>query len=365
VKDDGKEKNDKKVSTMNPSSSSSSLSLLYTNFSNLGKVFWPKTTQHQPLTKENLIEYYNKISSHILPHLKNRPLILSRFPNGIDSKHFYQKNWDKETPDYVDKVRVYSKSRDIIINYLVCNNRDTLLWLANLGCIEMHPWISSIKDYEACSQGINQTNPLTVNQDECGLVFPDFIVFDLDSYIHSESEQQIIRNSMTESEYNTRGFKEIIMMAFQIKDLLDELKIKSYVKTSGKAGLHIYVPIESFTYRYNQTRSFAKVIGELLLKRNPQDITMHWDTAQRKGKVFFDYNQNSKGKTTASVFSARPTASATVSMPVRWDKLNNIYPTDFTILNVPEIINRSTYLDTRRDMLYKKQNILNILENLS
>jgi bifunctional non-homologous end joining protein LigD len=103
----------------------------------------------------------------------------------------------------------------------------------------------------------------------------------------------------------------------------------------------------------------------LLLKRYPNKITMQWDTAQRKDKVFFDYNQNSKGKTIASVFSARPTTSATVSMPVRWNKLNEIYPTDFTILNVSDIINRSTYIDTWNDILNNRQNIIKILDDLN
>jgi bifunctional non-homologous end joining protein LigD len=150
-----------------------------------------------------------------------------------------------------------------------------------------------------------------------------------------------------------------------MKDLFDQLKITTYVKTSGKTGLHIYIPIDASTYTYSQTRSFAKTLGMLLLKRYPNKITMQWDTAQRKDKVFFDYNQNSKGKTMASVFSARPTTSATISMPVRWDKLNEIYPTDFTILNVSEIINRSTYIDTWKDILNNRQDIIKILEELN
>ncbi|HVD07884.1 MAG TPA: non-homologous end-joining DNA ligase, partial [Nitrososphaeraceae archaeon] len=116
-----------------PSSSSSF-------FSNLDKVFWDKSENHPQLTKKVLIEYYNKISEYLLPYLKDRPLSLSRYPDGIKGKHFYHKNWDKEKPDFVQTVKVYSKSKGGIVNYIVCNNKDTLLWLANLGCIEMHPW---------------------------------------------------------------------------------------------------------------------------------------------------------------------------------------------------------------------------------
>ena len=114
-------------------------------FSNLDKVFWDKSENHPQLTKKDLIEYYNKISEYLLPYLKDRPLSLSRYPDGIKGKHFYHKNWDKEKPDFVQTVKVYSKSKGGIVNYIICNNKDTLLWLANLGCIEMHPWYSRVR----------------------------------------------------------------------------------------------------------------------------------------------------------------------------------------------------------------------------
>lgn len=118
------------------------------------------------------------------------------------------------------------------------------------------------------------------------------------------------------------------------------LNIKSYIKTSGKTGLHIFVPIKN-SYSFDQTRRFAQAIGKMLVRRYPQKVTMEWDTIKRKGKVFFDHNQNSIGKTIASVFSARPTISATVSMPVKWEELQNILPTDFTLLNTFEVIKKA------------------------
>ncbi len=347
------------------SSSSLSSSISNDRFSNLDKIFWPKTKEHPELTKRDLIEYYNKISRYILPHLKNRPLSLSRYPDGITGKHFYDKNWDKEKPSYVETIKVYSTSTDNIINYLICNNNDTLVWIANLGSIEMHPWYSRVNDYNACSKGINQDDLTVLDEEKCGLGFPDFIVFDLDPYIYSGFEQKGIGSSATEPEYNIKGFKAAVDIAFHLKDLFDQLKIRTYIKTSGKTGLHIYVPIEASSYTYKQTRSFAEIIGALLLRRYSEKITMQWNTTQRKGKVFFDHNQNSKGKTIASVFSARPTTSATVSMPVRWDKLNDIYPTDFTIRNVSEIINTSTYVDTWQDIFKNKQDIIRILEDIN
>ncbi|HEY6885455.1 MAG TPA: hypothetical protein VI278_15585 [Nitrososphaeraceae archaeon] len=118
------------------------------------------------------------------------------------------------------------------------------------------------------------------------------------------------------------------------------LNIKSYIKTSGKTGLHIFVPIKN-SYSFDQTRRFAQTIGKMLVRRYPQKVTMEWDTIKRKGKVFFDHNQNSIGKTIASVFSARPTISATVSMPVKWEELQNVLPTDFTLLNTFEVIKKA------------------------
>jgi bifunctional non-homologous end joining protein LigD len=367
------QKRDKNISSHSLSSttsalpfSSSALSSSYPEFSNLGKVFWPETKEHPELAKGDLIEYYDKISNYILPHLKNRPLSLSRYPDGIEGKHFYHKNWDKEKPAYVATVKIYSESANSAINYLICNNKDTLLWIANLGSIEIHPWYSSVNDFDACIKETNR-NEMPIVEEKCGLGFPDFIVFDLDPYVYSGFERKGngAASERAEPEYNIKGFKAAVNIAYHVKDLFDQLKITTYVKTSGKTGLHIYIPIEASTYTYDQTRSFARTIGMLFLKRYPNKITMQWETAQRKDKVFFDYNQNSKGKTIASVFSARPTSSATVSMPVRWDKLNEIYPTDFTILNVPELINRSTHVDTWKGLSNNRQDIIKILEDLN
>jgi bifunctional non-homologous end joining protein LigD len=196
-------------------------------FSNLDKIFWNETKDHKVLTKGDLIDYYEKISEYILPNLKDRPLSLSRYPDGALGKHFYHKNWDKPKPEYVETVKVYSESSGGIINYIVCNNKDTLLWLANLGCIEMHPWYSRVKDFDSCKDQ-------ELNEDICGLNFPDFIVFDLDPYIYSGLE-----TAGEEPEYNINGFNAVVEVAYYLKDLFKELNISSYVKTSGKTGLHI------------------------------------------------------------------------------------------------------------------------------
>ena len=330
------------------SSFSSSLS-----FSNLDKVFWDKARNQPQLAKKDLIEYYDKISSYILPYLKDRPLSLSRYPDGIKGKSFYHKNWNQEKPAFVQAVKVYSGSReDNIINYLVCNNKETLLWLANLGCIEIHPWYSRVNDFNSC----NEKDDI-LYEEKCGLNFPDFIIFDLDPYIYSGVE-----NKVQEPEYNLKAFKATVDVAYNLKELFDELKIESYVKTSGKTGLHIFVPVATF-YTYEQTRRFAEIIGKILKRRHPQKITMEWDTTKRKGKVFFDHNQNARGKTIASIFSARPSSLATVSMPARWEDLSSILPTDFTMINVPHIVKKS--VNPWLDILERKQDINKILENVS
>jgi bifunctional non-homologous end joining protein LigD len=324
---------------------------LLDSFSNLDKVFWDKTSEHPQLTKKDLIEYYDSISNYILPHLKDRPLSLSRYPDGIKGKSFYHKNWNQARPDYVKTVKVYSETRGDVINYILGNNKETLLWIANLGCIEMHPWYSRVIDSDSCK------NSEELDEDKCGLSFPDFVIFDLDPYIYSGNE-----NKGQEPEYNVKGFKSAVEVAFHLKELFDELKIISYVKTSGKTGLHIFVPVIR-AYSYDQTRAFAEIVGNILMKRFPQKITTVWDTTQRSGKVFFDYNQNAKGKTIASVFSARPSVSATISIPVKWEKLDEILPSDFTMLNVPDILKR--HADPWRDILVKGQDLAKILDNLS
>jgi bifunctional non-homologous end joining protein LigD len=327
----------------------------YLSFSNLDKAFWDKTSTHPQLTKKDLIKYYDCVSSYLLPHLKDRPLSLSRYPDGIKGKSFYHKNWNQTNkPQFVQTAKIYSESRDgNIINYIVCNNKETLLWLANLGCIEMHPWYSRVHDFEMC-----QKRDDILYEEKCGLNFPDFIIFDLDPYIYSGQESRD-----QEPEYNHKGFKAAVNVAYHLKDFFADLRIESFIKTSGKTGLHIFVPIAN-QYTYEQTRSFAEVIGKILLRRYPDKISMDWDTTKRKGKVFFDHNQNARGKTIASVFSTRPTESATVSMPLRWDNLSSVLPTDYTILNVPNILSKKS-ANPWNGMLGKKQDLKKILENIS
>jgi bifunctional non-homologous end joining protein LigD len=339
----GNEPKSTKTKNVHKSQEIRSNAIAKTVVTNPSKVYWKATKNHPAYLKRDLIDYYDKISDVILPHLEDRPLSLSRYPNGIYGKSFYQKDWDQKKPDYVATAKIHSEHRGDSINYIICNNKETLLWVANLGCIEMHPWYSRIKDFRSCD-----TSTL-LYEEKCGLNFPDFIVFDLDPYIYSGKEQK-----GEEPQYNITGFKAAVDIAHELKDIFRQLKINSYLKTSGKSGLHIYVPILNI-YSYEQTKSFAEVIANIMVTKFPKKVTLEWSTSKRKGKVFFDYNQNARGKTIASIYSVRPTPDGTVSMPIDWKNIDRVHPTDFTITNAPDLIRKGD--DAWYAILSDKQDI--------
>jgi bifunctional non-homologous end joining protein LigD len=327
-----------------------SQNIMKAKISNPNKIYWPKTRDYTEFMKKDLINYYELVSPLILTHLKDRPLSLSRYPDGIYGKSFFHKNWNQSKPDFVKTAQIHSEQRNDNINYLVCNNRESLLWIANLGCIEMHPWYSRINDLDSCNSSS------LLYEEKCGLNFPDFIVFDLDPYIYSGKEKK-----GQEPEYNKQGFRAAVELALDLYDFLRELKISSYVKTSGKSGLHIYVPIIN-SYPYEQTRNLSEIIAKIMISKYPKKVTTEWNTSKRKGKVFFDYNQNSRGKTLASVYSLRPTTAATISMPLNWKKLDSILPTDFTISSVPQLVSKDN--DIWAGVLTEKQNIGEIISKV-
>jgi bifunctional non-homologous end joining protein LigD len=295
---------------------------------NLDKPLWPAYNDVRPLTKRDFLVYLAKVSPYLLPHMHGRPITLTRYPNGINAKHFYQKHWETgPLPRFVDPVIVWSEQFQLDQEYLLCNNLPTLLWLGQLADIELHTWYSRVDpepdafDLAQYSKGGEEVF------DESILNHPDFIVFDLDPYIYAGHEKK-----GDEPELNRKAFLKTCDVAFWLKDLLDSLSLSSFVKTTGKTGLHIYVPIIRH-FSYDEVRSAAETIGRFLMQAHPKDITMEWHTEKRAGKIFFDHGQNTKGKTLASLYSARPVPWAGVSMPVRWDELRDIYPTHFTILN--------------------------------
>ena len=297
---------------------------------NLNKELWPGAEGCRPITKGEMIRYYARMGALLLPHLRDRPFTLTRYPNGIGGKSFYQKHWEHDLPGFVETVTLYSSSNEGDQEYLLCNNLATLLWLAQLADIELHPWMSrTVREPDA----LDLTTRFSGSResiDGSTLNYPDFIVFDLDPYIYSGRER-----AGEEPELNRKAFRKAREIAFELKDVLDQLSLSSFVKTSGKTGLHIYVPVLR-QYSYKVTRKTCELVGRFLVSRRPRDVTTEWSVSKRAGKIFLDHNQNVRGKNMASIYSLRPLPGAPASTPVRWEELADVYPTDFTIDTVPD-----------------------------
>ncbi|ATL46462.1 DNA ligase D [Chitinophaga caeni] len=257
------------------------------------KLYWPK----EGITKGDLLQYYESIAPYILPHLKLRPLSLHRFPEGIQKQGFYQKDVDTEhLPPFVKTVPIYADSAKRDIDYVVCNNGATLIYLTNLGCIDMNPWLSR-----------------TRNLDQ-----PDFIVFDLDP--------------------GKIDFEAVVETAICIKEYLESLNITCYCKTSGSTGIHIFVPTGG-KLDYDAGRLFAKYVATQVQAQLPKITSVTRAVSSRTKKVYIDYLQNSRGQTVASAYSVRPKPGATVSMPLDWTDINaQLSIRDFDIHNVPGLL---------------------------
>jgi bifunctional non-homologous end joining protein LigD len=302
---------------------------------NLDKIFWPKAGRRRALTKRDLLRYFARVSPYLVPHLRDRPLTLTRYPNGIDGEFFFQKHVDAPLPEFVETVDLYSGSNEADQQYIMCNNLPTLIWLGQLADLELHTWYSRV-DPEPDGHGLPAMFTGSEENIRASLLnYPDFIVLDLDPYIYSGKE-----NKGDEPELNRKAFAKTCEVAGWLKEILDSLSLTSFIKTSGKTGLHIYVPVLR-KLDYGAARAAAETIGHYLLQQHPRDVTMEWAVEKRAGKVFYDHNQNVRGKTLASVYSPRPHPHAPVSMPLRWEELGQVYPTDFTILNAPERLARA------------------------
>jgi bifunctional non-homologous end joining protein LigD len=316
---------------------------------NLDKVFWPAWGDQRALTKRDLLLYFAQVSPHLLRHMRDRPITLTRYPNGITKGHFYQKHWEPDLPRFVESVRLWSGQNEEDGEYLLCNNLPTLMWLGQLADIELHTWYSRVSPHPDGDHLPETYAGSSAQFDRSRLNFPDFIVFDLDPYIYSGEEAK-----GAEPELNSKAFEKTCDVALWLKELLDTLSLSSFVKTTGKTGLHIYVPIVR-EFDYGTVRAAAETIGKFLLRAHPRTVTMDWSVPKRKGKVFFDHNQNAKGKTLASIYSPRPVPWAGVSMPVAWGELRDVYPASFTILTAPERIARTgdlweRILDEKHDL---------------
>jgi bifunctional non-homologous end joining protein LigD len=323
------------------------------SLTNLDKALWPGSGRTGPLTKRDFFQYLVKVSPWLLPHLAGRPLFVTRYPNGINGKSFYQKHFDNP-PKFVRTISIYSSHAEGDGEYLICENLPTLLWLGQMAGLEMHPWFSRIDPApDAFGRG-RKFSGSEATLDKSVLNFPDFVVFDLDPYEYSGREAK-----GEEPELHQKAFRRTCELALRLRDLLGGLGLDIFVKTSGRTGLHLYLPILR-KLDYDGVRGIAETIGRYALQEWPEDVTLEWSVERRTGKIFFDYNQNTRGKSLASIFSPRRHPLGTVSMPLAWDNLERVYPTDFTLRTAPGILEAEG--DPWAGMLQAKQDLGELLE---
>jgi bifunctional non-homologous end joining protein LigD len=261
---------------------------------NLDKFFWPK----EGYTKRDVVLYYDRMAKWLLPYLKDRPQSLNRQPNGIADPGFFQKNVAADTPPWVQTAKIFSEHRDQELRYLVCQNRDTLLYLANLGCIELNVWDATLLHLE----------------------HPDLLVLDFDPV--------------------KPGLAHVIEAVQAMKKLLDQVGLPGFVKTSGSRGLHVYVPVQP-RFSFEQVRDFAHMLASIVAHRHPGLLAGERDPARRQGQVYLDYPQNRYGATMAAPYALRPRPGAPVSAPLRWSEITpKLDPLAFNLKSMPERVAR-------------------------
>lgn len=305
--------------------------------SHLDRVYWPPepALKQAALTKRDLLRYLAEVSPYMLPHLADRPLTMIRMPEGILGQRFYQKHWAQERPPFVESITVFSEHKDESHDYLLCNNLGTLLWLAQSGTLEFHVWHSRARPGpDSASQSTDYASSLA-SLEASVLNFPDYVVFDIDPYIYSGKEAP-----GAEPELNTVAFEKGKEVAFRLRALLQSMGLESLVKTSGKTGLHIFVPIRR-TIDFDAARAVSEAVGRHLQRQHPADVTLEWSVPKRTGKIFMDYNMNVRGKTLNVAYSPRGAAGAPVSMPLTWEELADAHPLDFRIGNAAERLART------------------------
>jgi bifunctional non-homologous end joining protein LigD len=297
--------------------------------SNLDREYWPANPRaRQPaVTKRDLLRYLIGVSPYMLPHLENRPLTMIRMPAGINGERFFQKHWKQARPEFVETVTVYSGHKDEQHEYLLANNLPSLIWLGQVGTLEFHVWHSRADvGPDAASRSTDYSSSLKALESSV-LNYPDYLVFDIDPYIYSGKEAK-----GAEPELNRKGFSTGRRVAFWLRDLLQNMSLEAVVKTSGKTGLHVFVPIER-TVTFDEARALCEMVGRHLMREHPREITMEWSVEKRTGKIFYDYNMNVRGKTLNVAYSPRGVPGAPVSMPLTWEELEAAEPADFTLHN--------------------------------
>jgi bifunctional non-homologous end joining protein LigD len=318
--------------------------------SNLDRIYWPAAGPRTPATtKRDFLRYLARVGRFMLPHLADRPLTMIRMPEGIHGERFFQKHWSQSLPEFVESVTVYSGHKDERHRYLLANNLPTLLWLGQVGTLEFHVWHSRAQlAPEAAGARTDYSSSLAALESSI-LNYPDYLVFDIDPYIYSGKEAP-----GAEPELNKRGFAGGKRVAFWLRALLREMSLEAIVKTSGKTGLHLFVPIVR-TVTFDEARQICEMVGRHLMRAHPKDITMEWAVEKRTGKIFIDYNMNVRGKTLNVAYSPRGVPGAPVSMPLTWEELEAAEPMDFTINNVPDRLEKNG--DRWHDVLESKQSL--------
>jgi bifunctional non-homologous end joining protein LigD len=282
--------------------------------SNLDKVFWPD----ERITKGDLLAYYRAVAPVLLPHIRDRPFTMKRYPDGIEGGHFFQKDAPKHMPEWIPTREFEVSTRGSPrqkrkISVPIVNDELALLWMANMGCIDLNTWYSRVDKPSR----------------------PDFVLFDLDPAADA-------------------GFPEVIQVALLVKEVLDALGLVAFPKTSGSKGIHVLVPVER-RHTYEQTREFAEIVAGTLARTHRGLVTTEWTKAKRRG-VLIDANQNGEGKTIASVYSARPRPGAPVSTPLRWEEVGEgLDPFAFTMGEVLARIDREG--DLFADVLSTRQQL--------
>jgi bifunctional non-homologous end joining protein LigD len=317
---------------------------------NLDRVYWPAESARRPaVTKRDFLRYLARVGRFMLPHLADRPLTMIRMPEGIDGERFFQKHWEQALPEFVETITVFSEHKDESQRYLLANNLPTLLWLGQVGTLEFHVWHSRARPGpDTPRAGTDYAGSLAALEASV-LNYPDYLVFDIDPYIYSGREP-----AGAEPEFNRKGFAAGKRVAFWLRALLTQMGLESVVKTSGKTGLHMLVPIER-SVTFDEARRICEMVGRHVLREHPGDITMDWAVEKRTGRIFIDYNMNVRGKTLNCAYSPRGVPGAPISMPLTWEELEAAEPTEFTIHNVPDRLEKRG--DRWHDVLEVKQSL--------
>jgi bifunctional non-homologous end joining protein LigD len=321
------------------------------SLTNLDRVYWPAAQElrRPAVTKRDFLRYLARVGRFMLPHLRDRPLTMIRMPAGIDGERFFQKHWEQPLPEFVETITVFSEHKDEKHRYLLANNLPTLLWLGQIGTLEFHVWHSrATPGSDAPDAGTDYASSIA-SLEASILNYPDYLVFDIDPYIYSGKEAK-----GAEPELNKKGFAVGKRVAFWLRALLKEMGLEAIIKTSGKTGLHMFVPIER-TVTFDEARHICETVGRHVLRAHPKDITMDWAVEKRTGKIFIDYNMNVRGKTLNVAYSPRGVPGTPVSMPLTWEELEAAEPMDFTLNNVPARLEKRG--DRWHDVLELKQSL--------